>query len=256
MDNFEKLNLYTSEIGKNPMLVQGAGGNCSMKLNDQLIIKSSGSWMGDALDKNIFISLPLATVQSAINQIDKDKTILDKAFTNLTIRPSIETGLHTLMPHKFVFHVHSIDVLAIAITSLSETIFNEKLKNLKWKYIKYAKPGSELIYNIKTSIGNEKFDILILENHGLVVGADTINEISNLIDDIVKRISRKPLIDAIPNYKNLEKLSKKYNLKIPLHNSCHSIAMSKFKTNVAIGGSLYPDHVVFFRKRCCFIKFR
>jgi rhamnose utilization protein RhaD (predicted bifunctional aldolase and dehydrogenase) len=39
---------YCSTIGRDPLLVQGAGGNVSWKEGNTLWIKASGTWLADA----------------------------------------------------------------------------------------------------------------------------------------------------------------------------------------------------------------
>ena len=43
----------SSKLGKNHMLVQGAGGNTSIKRNDKMWIKASGTWLSKSNEENI-----------------------------------------------------------------------------------------------------------------------------------------------------------------------------------------------------------
>jgi rhamnose utilization protein RhaD (predicted bifunctional aldolase and dehydrogenase) len=47
------ISAYCAEIGRDPLLVQGAGGNVSWKANDTLWIKASGTWLADAMVKDM-----------------------------------------------------------------------------------------------------------------------------------------------------------------------------------------------------------
>ena len=248
MKNIAELNSFTAFLGNNPMYVQGAGGNCSIKLDNELVIKSSGSKMSDALNKNIFIKIPNKILNSAISKLNQDINIFDKIFLDMPIRPSIETGLHALMPHKYVFHLHEINVLSIAVTYEAKSIFLNKLQGLNWKYINYCKPGSELIYNINKKCKNEKFDILILENHGIVIGGESILQISNLLEDVIKRINIEPSANHKFNNQKLDFFAEKLKLRKPKYEESNSIAMSESKIRISTNGSLYPDHIVFLGK--------
>ena len=44
----------SSKLGKNHMLVQGAGGNTSIKQNNKMWIKASGTWLSKSIEENIF----------------------------------------------------------------------------------------------------------------------------------------------------------------------------------------------------------
>ena len=52
-----KISELSKKIGDDLDLIQGAGGNTSEKIGDELWVKASGCWLSDALKKNIFISV-------------------------------------------------------------------------------------------------------------------------------------------------------------------------------------------------------
>lgn len=58
----------TAEVGADPSLVQGAGGNSSLKVADCLWVKASGCWMADALLRPVFVPLSLAAVRRLLAQ--------------------------------------------------------------------------------------------------------------------------------------------------------------------------------------------
>ncbi len=51
----KELRRMSARVGKNILLVQGAGGNSSVKHGDVLWVKASGTWLADAEDKDIFV---------------------------------------------------------------------------------------------------------------------------------------------------------------------------------------------------------
>ena len=97
-------------LATNPLLVQGAGGNVSWKEDDTLWIKASGTWLSDAADDDIFIPTNLVHLRAALTQGNFDVTPIVTSESSL--RPSIETLLHALMPQRVVVHLHAIDVLS------------------------------------------------------------------------------------------------------------------------------------------------
>jgi len=50
-----ELNNLSARIGRQPLLVQGAGGNTSLKDNNILWVKASGKWLAEAGNENIFV---------------------------------------------------------------------------------------------------------------------------------------------------------------------------------------------------------
>ena len=54
-EELKKLSNLSEDIGKNLNLIQGAGGNSSVKIDKVLWVKASGYWLSDANKKNIFV---------------------------------------------------------------------------------------------------------------------------------------------------------------------------------------------------------
>ena len=137
-------------LGRNLDWVQGAGGNTSVKDNDTMLVKASGFWLSDAFEKNIFTCLSLKTISDLLDNGYEDLSeaeILKN--TKESLRPSIETSLHALMPHKFVIHIHSTNVIASAVLKNCEEFFKEKLAGIKWLLIPYVRPGPPLTKMLK-----------------------------------------------------------------------------------------------------------
>ncbi len=57
---FQSLRTLSAQLGADPLLVQAAGGNTSIKQDGTMWIKASGTWLMDALSKDIFVPLNLA----------------------------------------------------------------------------------------------------------------------------------------------------------------------------------------------------
>ena len=51
---------FCARIGRDRLLVQGAGGNVSYKSNGALWIKASGTWLADAASQEIFVPVDAA----------------------------------------------------------------------------------------------------------------------------------------------------------------------------------------------------
>ena len=227
---------FSSELGNNFTLVQGAGGNTSLKDSGILFVKGSGTRLGDALRKNIFAEIPLST-----------NPLGDAFDSNGPLRPSIETSLHLLLPHRVVVHVHPTAVIALSVLKTAESIFDTIFSEYTWAYIPYVKPGITLARKVKEIIGKMAPDVLILANHGLVVGAESCEEASSLVSAIVSSVNKliRPTVEFDLSHLSDTQIEGFVPAKF---DSAHYAAYDDFALEVATGGSLYPDHVVFLRR--------
>ena len=121
----------SARVGRNILLVQGAGGNSSIKDGDVLWVKASGTWLADAEAKDIFVPVSLGAARAALMQGDEKVPLARNAGT--TLRASIETSLHALMPHRIVLHVHSVNTIAWAVRSDAREELASRLEGLAWQ---------------------------------------------------------------------------------------------------------------------------
>ncbi len=57
MVELEALRRLSARVGADPLLVQAAGGNTSLKHNGLMWIKASGTWLRDAVARDIFVAV-------------------------------------------------------------------------------------------------------------------------------------------------------------------------------------------------------
>src|SRR6218665_109902 len=94
----------SQRLGSDPLLIQAAGGNSSIKEQDCLWVKASGLWLRDALRRPMFVPVSRVRALVAAGAADPVGPALLHAQTAAGLRPSIETTLHALMPHRVVLH--------------------------------------------------------------------------------------------------------------------------------------------------------
>ena len=253
MDQINKNNSLKNDLkelsvflGNNLDWVQGAGGNTSVKDNGVLWVKASGYWLSDAQNNNIFVPLDRQTVLDKIEQGIEDLNSarsLEKQYHSL--RPSIETTMHALMRHRFVAHVHSVNVISFAVLKDSKKILNEKLDGINWLWVPYVRPGlplTKILYSLNVS----DFDVIILANHGVVIGGDTKEEVLDIFERVETRLFRSKrggFIDT--NKAKLESLVETSEYRLPKHDFCHSLAKDALSIEILGKNPLYPDHVIF-----------
>ena len=111
----DALKACSVRIGNDPLLIQGPGGNTSVKLGDTMWIKASGTLLRDALTAETLVPTRWKAIRDAVAD---DPARADRPYEfqiEGTLRPSIETSLHAVLPQAVVIHVHCVDTIAIAM---------------------------------------------------------------------------------------------------------------------------------------------
>ncbi|MFK8034301.1 MAG: class II aldolase/adducin family protein [Hyphomicrobiales bacterium] len=243
---YSALKSVSAEIGVDPMLIQAAGGNTSIKDGNVMWIKASGTLLADALEKDIFVPVDLAEMRKAVAageaRADQPGEFLIPGFS--TLRPSIETSLHAVFEQNVVIHAHSVNTLAHAIRSDAETLLETRLNGLKWASVPYAKPGANLARAVTDMLGNGT-DVIILRNHGVIVAADTVGAAHVLLRDVHDRLALDEDQKLTPNLELLQSLADGGSYQLPDYEPLHQLALKSARCSQASAGSLYPDHVIF-----------
>ena len=226
----------SARLGQDPLQVQGPGGNTSIKGGGVMWIKASGTELADAEREDIFVAVDHAAAKAeAYGAGDGSckSTGLDPA---VTLRPSIETTFHAALDHAVVAHTHSVATLVHAISPEGRTAAEEKLKGLPFVMVPYAKPGLPLTREILARV-TEETRIVILQNHGLLVFGATVEAVSDMIAEVEARLRLTPrAVIAAPDGEAPDGFS---------WSEESWIASSPRARDLALGGSYYPDHVVF-----------
>ena len=242
------LKTLSARIGNDPLLTQGAGGNTSLKVDGTLWIKASGTWLAHAAERDIMVPVEMAPLIAAVEAVDpaaeQAQQFVVTELNGSGLRPSIETTVHALMPHRVVLHVHCVDTIAFAVRSDCVEQIGPRLAGLDWAYVPYARPGLPLALAIAEHSGNRP-DVLILANHGLVVGAETVTEAETLLDDVKARLRVAPRTAPDPDTDTLVRLMAGGDYRLPLSEAAHAVATDRQSNALAARGSLYPDHVIF-----------
>ena len=234
------------EIGGNVNLVQGPGGNVSLKDGNDLWIKASGTWLADARRHSIFVRLDLNEVQQKLKK--GNGNFLTCIRDNTELSPSIETSFHAVMPQLVVVHVHSVNALSWAVCRNGREMVAERLGGLDWAWINYERPGFPLCRAIESKMLAQPYPaVLLLGNHGLIVAADSVKEVSALLNNVESRL--RPTLQAKTriNVAALERLAESLpaGARLPANKQVHLLAQDDLMLRLATTGALYPDHVVF-----------
>ena len=244
-DELANLLRYSASIGSDPLLIQAAGGNTSVKDGNVMWIKASGAMLHHAETQDIFAPVDILAIRNALNSRLKDADNPSRFLLgNASLRPSIETSLHAAFPQKVVVHVHCVNTLAHAVRCDAKELLDTKLARYRWIYIPYVKPGANLAISIMSK-WIPGCNVVVLGNHGLVVAGETVMETAKLLESVVSTLTIPPTIKLPINMSALEMLGEQGWIVPSADSSTHQITLDPVRIKQAAGGSLYPDHVVF-----------
>lgn len=181
--NVEDLRRHSAKIGKDIWLVQGPAGNISLKSDDVMWIKSSGTRLKDALDSEIFVGLDLITARALSLSESQDFSSCVVEQSPKGLRPSIETAMHLLIDAPCVTHVHSLGSIAKGIQDHIDEALALVRSVVQVSYVPYAQPGVKLARAVRESLGPST-QALLLGNHGLTLWGDDFSEIEALLQEI------------------------------------------------------------------------
>ena len=247
VDSLTALLECSARLGSDASLVQAGGGNTSIKLGDRLWVKASGRWLADALDAPIFVPVSLSGVRRRIAAQEADPVGPEfvAAHDAQGLRPSIETTLHALLPHAAVLHVHSVDALAWLVRDDAQARITPLLGGLRWAWVPYVRPGLVLTGVVAQALAQGPVDVVVMGNHGLVVGGDTVLAAESLLREVVRRLALPAASAPPPDRAALARASAGTAYGPADDDDCHALATDPRRTALAAGGALYPDHVVF-----------
>jgi len=232
----------SARLGRDMSLVQGAGGNTSVKEGDVLWVKASGAWLSEADKRDIFVPVDLPGALRALGQGIEKMPVADPA---AKLRPSIETSLHALLPHRVVLHVHAVNTIAWASCAGVEPEIATRLDGLAWARVPYRRPGLPLSQVVAETLAQRKPDVLILGNHGLLVGATDCAAAEVLVHEVERRLHLPLRAAPAGDRTALEALCRGTDYRPAADDACHRLATDPHRLAIVTKGSLYPDHVVF-----------
>ncbi len=242
------LNDLSARIGGNPALVQAAGGNVSLKRDGAMWIKASGTWLAQAAERNIMVPVRLDPLLEAFENGDPAANdcvaFIDAALGQSSLRPSVETTMHAILPERVVIHVHCVDTIAWAVRADAEEALVPLLAGLPWIFVPYCRPGLPLTREIAGRMTPET-RVVVLGKHGLVVAGPSPTEAEALLMDVARRLKRPARPQPEGDQERLAALSGDTPYRPAALATSHAVALDAESLAIAARGSLYPDHVVF-----------
>jgi ribulose-5-phosphate 4-epimerase/fuculose-1-phosphate aldolase len=194
---------HAMRIGADVNLVQGSGGNVSVKIGKSVLVKASGKQLFQAATQDIFLKISVDGLQQQ-QILDRDNfldlVIPSDSETN-HLSPSIETNLHLLMPQVCVTHIHSLGSIIFGFIDLDRHSLEEFEFEHRLDLLNYGRPGRDLAGMIaKLSLAD--VEIVILKNHGSIFVGQNFKEIEGMIESFeifaLDLIASLPLNDSFP----------------------------------------------------------
>ena len=189
--------------GRDTRFVIAGGGNTSYKNNEKIWVKASGSSLAiitedgfAVLDRSLLN--PMSDKQYSSDEAEREEQVKnDLAAATLTKgrRPSVETSMHNVIDYAFVVHLHPTIVNGLMCAQNAEKnlvrLFGEKAL-----YVEYTDPGYVLFKKVDEKIKEyrskfkEEPKVIWLQNHGIFVAADNIDEINATYNSILETLER------------------------------------------------------------------
>jgi ribulose-5-phosphate 4-epimerase/fuculose-1-phosphate aldolase len=233
----------SARVGSDPLLVQASNGNTSIKLDGILWIKGSGKWLARANQEEMLIPVDLAEAREAVEQ---GAEIAQLRISRNSTRPSIETAMHAVLPHRVVVHVHSINTIAWAIRLDGLDELTARLRGLHWEWIPYVASGIPLAREIEMVVARAKdTNVFILANHGLVVCGKDCSTTEQLLCDVERRLVIPPRPSPVPDTALLQNFSQFSGWQYPDFAPLHALGTDKAALKILKGGVLYPCQAIF-----------
>ncbi|HEY7895919.1 MAG TPA: SDR family oxidoreductase [Gemmatimonadaceae bacterium] len=177
-DELDQLVYLSNLVGREPRLVQPGGGNTSIKIGDALLVKGSGTDLR-TIGRQGFtrLSLPaLGALRTARSMLDDEMMrFMAGCMLEPGPTPSVETPLHSLLPHRVIAHTH--DVATMSLTNVDDATAEPLVREVLGGdivYVPYVRPGFPLAQAVREMADRLPPEAigLALAHHGLMVWAD------------------------------------------------------------------------------------
>jgi rhamnose utilization protein RhaD (predicted bifunctional aldolase and dehydrogenase)/NAD(P)-dependent dehydrogenase (short-subunit alcohol dehydrogenase family) len=268
--------------GKQKDYVLAGGGNTSFKNDQYLWVKASGFSLATIsedgfakLDRSLLAEINSKKYSDEAlkreDEIVKD-LLKSRVEPEREQRPSVETSLHNLIGFSLVVHTHSTKVNGLMCSNQAKEktfeLFGDDVI-----YIEYVDPGYILFKEVEKAIiryrsekGHEPA-IIFLQNHGVFVGGNSIEDIHKTYRQIEEKLDQvygAELVDEIIDFDSLadqivpavRMMFSKDGLKtLRLSNSPILNNYLQKKNQQAISAPFTPDGIVYVNSSFLFTDF-
>jgi rhamnose utilization protein RhaD (predicted bifunctional aldolase and dehydrogenase)/NAD(P)-dependent dehydrogenase (short-subunit alcohol dehydrogenase family) len=171
-------------LGGDAALVLHGGGNTSVKAPfhdvtgeeiDALYVKGSG-WDLASIEAEGFSPLRHERLLDllaldALSDVDMMRELTASSLNPTAPKPSVESLLHALLPHRAVQHSHADAIVTLTNTADGESLVHDALGS-QVMVVPYVMPGFDLAKLVSRMWEDQQVTGMVLLNHGLFTFAD------------------------------------------------------------------------------------
>ena len=275
----------SNTAGSDSSLVQGGGGNTSVKSDDgkYMYIKASGTALKDmsvergwrrlniAAVLDILGDKPLAKMDIGSRELEMVKRLLAACEDDVcgNVRPSVECPMHAVLS-KCVIHLHATAVQAYTSAKNGKSEVFELFKDEQFGplWVPYANPGFDLGQKVFRLVNGyvrrhgRKPGVLIMQKHGVLVSSQSADGALRLVEQIIGRCragvdQSEPVLGKGASKERIEECKqniaralfeitgKRINISFCIDPSIEQFLASKHAGQMLRCGPLTPDELAF-----------
>jgi len=293
------LRIYTSRlIGGNPDLVLHGGGNTSVKLNQKnifeenleiLYVKGSGVDLA-SIEPEGFSGLDISFLRKlrSLNSLSAEemKNQLEiRKVESSSPNPSVESLLHSFLPHKYIDHAHADSVLILTNLKHGRSLI-KKVLGPKVAVLPYTMSGLPLAKEVISQYEKDTdIEAIVILNHGIFTfGEDARTSYERMVDYVnkaesfvKKEIRGKTLMNprtdsasfkntkaatarvaqivrGVCAHQNANGTLRRFYVEIRNEPDLLQISLSREAQSICASGVLTPDHAIRTKNQMVYIE--
>lgn len=254
-------------------LVQALGGNAGVKHQDSkmLVTQAWDYTLSETESGQGYVSVDTDAIYNILNNPDVleaqslsqknavANVLVKQATVPCEIKPTAEVYLHAMLPFTFTLHLHPTLINSILVQDAAEKMLQVFIDDAG--FVGYGTPGLEVSLIFKEYIELLKRKnktiphIIFMKNHGLMVGAESVDEIIQKVEAMLIIIEQHleishqchrdatsiaTLFDTLSKHHNIAYLSNDLTIKNALEHHQDRIFSQPTYPDQYIYNGLYP----------------
>ena len=270
-ENMNELISLSRKYGTDPDFVLAGGGNTSWKSEELMVVKASGTELGNITEKG-FVTLSMDKLkvirnkQYPENRGEREEQALEDLMNSRLPgqngRPSVESLLHAIIPEKYIVHTHPATVNGLTCSKSGKEKALELFSD-KCIWIPLVDPGYVLAKRVddELSVWTEVHDgnlpdYIFLANHGVFLWGKDSLEIERKSDYLFSILNKACANTSVVEVDTKESISDAFLQKIGKLAGPNGQAefttgkeiryvLASSESSYNLQQSLSPDHIVY-----------
>lgn len=195
------------KFGGDTTMVQGAGGNTSVKLSDgSMAVKASGGRLKEMTSTSGWVKVPTNVMRELIARGPDAKTFDQRVDDQLVAdidqsterlwpgaqKASIEASMHALFS-RFVVHLHPVELNTILTAKGGRILLDEILGHKNYLWIDVVPPGYYLgraIYVAVSGDFTKLTPLVFLASHGVIAHGEDSRVVEKHLEDVTCKVAQ------------------------------------------------------------------